>query len=239
MIKLVVTEVQHYSDSMFRIRTSRPNTFRFTAGEFVMISCRENSVKRAYSITSGPGADYLEFLSIKVPDGELTQELIRYAPGDALYMNGRSTGTLTLANIELGGSLWLLATGTGVAPFISILNDGYTYEQFDKINLMWSVRRSNDLNVYKEMLRTLPINFIPIVTQDKTWKGLNKRITEMISAGMVLTPTDLDPNKNKVMICGSMEFNNDIKSILTSWGWQEGNRKTAGTFVQEKAFVSQ
>ena len=106
---------------MFRIRTNRPNSFRFTAGEFVMISCREDSVKRAYSITSGPGEDYLEFLSIKVPNGLLTRELSKYEPGDTLYLNERTTGTLTLANIELGGNLWLLATGTGVAPFISIL----------------------------------------------------------------------------------------------------------------------
>ena len=153
MIKLVVTQVQHYSESMFRIRTSRPSTFRFTAGEFVMIGCREDGIKRAYSITSGPGDDYLEFLSIKVPNGPLTSELSRYEPGDSLYMNERTTGTLTLANIELGGNLWLLATGTGVAPFISILNDGYTYEQFDQINLVWSVRKSKDLSAYSQNVR--------------------------------------------------------------------------------------
>jgi len=236
MIKLIVTQVQHYSESMFRIRTNRPNSFRFTAGEFVMISCRENSVKRAYSMTSGPGDDYLEFLSIKVPNGPLTGELSKYEPGDSLYLNERTTGTLTLANIELGGNLWLLATGTGVAPFISILNDGYTYEQFDQINLAWSVRKSLDLNVYNKMLDSLPITFTPIVTQDKNWTGLNKRITTMLSAG-VLIP-DLNPSENKVMICGSMGFNTDIKSMLSDWGWQEGNNKTAGTFVQEKAFVS-
>lgn len=236
MIKLIVTQVQHYSESMFRIRTNRPNSFRFTAGEFVMISCRENSVKRAYSMTSGPGDDYLEFLSIKVPNGSLTGELSKYEPGDSLYLNERTTGTLTLANIELGGNLWLLATGTGVAPFISILNDGYTYEQFDQINLAWSVRKSLDLNVYNKMLDSLPITFTPIVTQDKNWTGLNKRITTMLSAG-VLIP-DLNPSENKVMICGSMDFNTDIKSMLSDWGWQEGNNKTAGTFVQEKAFVS-
>jgi len=236
MIKLIVTQVQHYSESMFRIRTNRPNSFRFTAGEFVMISCRENSVKRAYSMTSGPGDDYLEFLSIKVPNGPLTSELSKYEPGDSLYLNERTTGTLTLANIELGGNLWLLATGTGVAPFISILNDGYTYEQFDQINLAWSVRKSLDLNVYNKMLDSLPITFTPIVTQDKNWTGLNKRITTMLSAG-VLIP-DLNPSENKVMICGSMGFNTDIKSMLSDWGWQEGNNKTAGTFVQEKAFVS-
>ena len=236
MIKLTVTQVQHYSDSMFRIRTNRPNSFRFTAGEFVMISCREDSVKRAYSITSGPGDDYLEFLSIKVPNGLLTRELSKYEPGDVLYLNERTSGTLTLANIELGGNLWLLATGTGVAPFISILNDGYTYDQFDQINLVWSVRKCGDLSVYNKMLDSLPINFIPIVTQDKTWTGLSKRITTMLSTGVILP--ELDPSKNKVMICGSMDFNTDIKSMLSDWGWQEGNNKTAGTFVQEKAFVS-
>ena len=236
MIKLIVTQVQHYSESMFRIRTNRPTSFRFTAGEFVMISCREDSVKRAYSITSGPGEDYLEFLSIKVPNGLLTRELSKYEPGDVLYLNERTSGTLTLANIELGGNLWLLATGTGVAPFISILNDGYTYDQFDQINLVWSVRKCRDLNVYNKMLDSLPINFIPVVTQDKNWTGLSKRITTMLSAGVILP--ELDPSKNKVMICGSMDFNTDIKSMLSDWGWQEGNNKTAGTFVQEKAFVS-
>ena len=236
MIKLIVTEVQHYSQSMFRIRTNRPKSFRFTAGEFVMISCREGSVKRAYSMTSGPGDDYLEFLSIKVPNGPLTSELSKYEPGDSLYLNERTTGTLTLANIELGGNLWLLATGTGVAPFISILNDGYTYEQFDQINLVWSVRKSGDLKVYSKMLDSLPITFTPIVTQDKNWTGLSKRITTMLSAGVILP--ELEPSKNKVMICGSMDFNTDIKSMLSDWGWQEGNNKTAGTFVQEKAFVS-
>lgn len=236
MIKLIVTQVQHYSESMFRFRTNRPNSFRFTAGEFVMISCREDSVKRAYSITSGPGEDYLEFLSIKVPNGLLTRELSKYEPGDVLYLNERTSGTLTLANIELGGNLWLLATGTGVAPFISILNDGYTYDQFDQINLVWSVRKCEDLSVYNKMLNSLPINFIPVVTQDKNWTGLSKRITTMLSAGVILP--ELDPSKNKVMICGSMDFNTDIKSMLSDWGWQEGNNKTAGTFVQEKAFVS-
>lgn len=236
MIKLIVTQVQHYSESMFRIRTNRPTSFRFTAGEFVMISCREDSVKRAYSITSGPGEDYLEFLSIKVPNGPLTRELSKYEPGDILYLNERTSGTLTLANIELGGNLWLLATGTGVAPFISILNDGYTYDQFDQINLVWSVRKCGDLSVYNKMLNSLPINFIPVVTQDKNWTGLSKRITTMLSAGVILP--ELDPSKNKVMICGSMDFNTDIKSMLSDWGWQEGNNKTAGTFVQEKAFVS-
>ena len=236
MIKLTVTQVQHYSDSMFRIRTNRPSTFRFSAGEFVMLALDEQGVQRAYSVTSGPGDDYLEFLSIKVPNGPLTGELAKIQPGEELYISEKSTGTLTLANIELGGHLWLLATGTGVAPFISILNDPETYNCFDEITLAWSVRERKDLDSYAEMLYNLPINFMAIVTQDKTWTGFNRRITEKISAGIILP--ELNPSKNKVMICGSLEFNNDVKSILSTYGWQEGNKKTAGTFVQEKAFVS-
>lgn len=236
MIKLTVTQVQHYSESMFRIRTNRPPTFRFSAGEFVMLALDEQGVQRAYSVTSGPGDDYLEFLSIKVPNGPLTGELAKIQPGEELFISEKSTGTLTLANVELGGHLWLLATGTGVAPFISILNDFDTYNCFDQITLAWSVRERKDLDSYADMLYNLPINFMPIVTQDKTWTGFNKRITKKISAGIILP--DLDPSKNKVMICGSLEFNNDVKSILSTYGWQEGNKKTAGTFVQEKAFVS-
>ena len=236
MIKLIATQVQHYSNSMFRIRTNRPSTFRFSAGEFVMLALQEQGVQRAYSVTSGPGDDYLEFLSIKVPNGPLTGELARIQPGEELYISEKSTGTLTLTNVELGGNLWLLATGTGVAPFISILNDPDTYNCFDEITLAWSVRKREDLDSYAEMLYNLPINFLPIVTQDKSWTGFNKRITTKINSGLILP--ELDPSKHKVMICGSLEFNNDVKSILNTYGWQEGNKKTAGTFVQEKAFVS-
>ncbi len=234
MIKLTITQVQHYSESMFRLRTDRPSTFRFTAGEFVMIRCRETSVERAYSITSGPGDDYLEFLSIKVPNGELTGELSRYEPGDTLYMSERSTGTLTLANIELGGDLWMLASGTGVAPFISILRDPHTYTSFDTIHLAWSVRRRVDLNAYNNFIESMPVDFMPIVTQDPAWTGMNKRITTQLSAGTLIP--NLHAN-NKVMVCGSMEFNTDIKTMLKDWGWTEGNKRTAGTFVQEKAYV--
>tara|TARA_E500000318_G_C3451973_1_gene169147 strand:+ start:72 stop:677 length:606 start_codon:yes stop_codon:yes gene_type:complete len=200
-----------------------------------MLALGEQSVQRAYSVTSGPGDDYLEFLSIKVPNGPLTGELAKIQPGEELYISQKSTGTLTLANIELGGHLWLLATGTGVAPFISILNDPDTYNCFEEITIAWSVRKQEDIDSYAEMLYNLPINFIPIVTQDKSWTGFNKRITAKISSGIILP--ELYPNKHKVMVCGSLEFNNDVKSILKTYGWQEGNKKTAGTFVQEKAFV--
>ena len=117
-----VTEIEHYTDSLFRIKTERPKTFRFTAGEFVMIGL-EGTPKRAYSLTSGPYDEYLEFYSIKVPDGPLTSKLQHIKIGDELIVGEKPTGTLTLANLELGGNLWLLATGTGIAPFISLLRD--------------------------------------------------------------------------------------------------------------------
>ena len=233
LVKII--EVEHYTDKLFRVRTERPQSFRFTAGEFTMIGLPDTNITRAYSFTSGPGDDYLEFYSIKVEDGPLTSELQHIQVGDSLEVSERTTGTLTLANIELGGDLWLLATGTGIAPFISILRDPSTYDCFENIHVAWSVRTKEELNSYSDFLSEMPVNFTPIVTQDKSWTGLNKRITTKISAGVLLP--ELDPSKNKVMICGSMDFNTDIKSMLNEYNWTEGNKRSAGTFVQEKAFV--
>lgn len=241
MIKLIVTEVQHYGKSVFRIRTERPSTFRFTAGEFVMISCRETSVKRAYSITSGPGDDYLEFLSINVPDGELTSELSRYEPGDTLYMNERSTGTLTLANIELGGNLWMFATGTGIAPFISLLRDPETFETFTTVNLAWSARTRTELKSYHRFLLSLEdslaLNYYPTVTQDEpALRVYSGRITDLIDNDVFWK--FIRPDSDKVMVCGNIDFNNDMKNRFIGKGFIEGSKRSAGNFVQEKAFVS-
>jgi ferredoxin--NADP+ reductase len=231
---LEVTEIQHYTDTLFRIRTERPTSYRFTAGEFVMLSM-EDAPKRAYSLTSGPYDDYLEFYSIKVPDGPLTSKLQHVKIGDQLDVGNKPTGTLTLANLELGGNLWLLATGTGIAPFISLLRDPTTYDAFDKINLVWSVSKAEQLQAYDSFLQEQSINYLATVTQDSTWVNENRRITELIKAGSIMK--ELDPAIHKVMICGSMPFNNSVKELLTEWGWDEGNRNQAGTFVQEKAFV--
>lgn len=235
-MNLKVTEVQHYTDTLFRIRTERPSTYRFTAGEFTMIGMGDNDIMRAYSFTSGPYDEYLEFYSIKVPNGPLTSRLQHIKVGDELEVGAKPTGTLTLANLELGGDLYLLATGTGIAPFISLLRDPTTYDHFNCIHVAWSVREQAELTSYNSFLQDCDIVYTPIVTRDPEWPFMNKRITTMLSAGQLIP--ELDPNKNKVMICGSNDFNNDVKSMLTSWKWEEGSRKTAGTFVQEKAFVS-
>lgn len=232
---LEVTEVQHYTDTLFRIKTERPSSFRFTAGEFTMIGMGDDDISRAYSLTSGPYDEYLEFYSIKVPDGPLTSRLQHIKVGDTIEVGDKPTGTLTLANLELGGDLWMLATGTGIAPFISLLRDPYTYDAFDRVHVVWSVRYMPELLAYNDFLQELDIDYLPTVTRDQEWHGSRERITKLIQQGVVLT--NGEPAKDKVMICGSMPFNNDVKEILTNDGWQEGNRKTAGTFVQEKAFV--
>ena len=234
-MNLQVTEITHYTESLFRIRTERPSSFRFTAGEFTMIGM-EGTPKRAYSLTSGPYDDYLEFYSIKVPDGPLTSRLRSISVGDYLEVGEKTTGTLTLANLELGGNLWLLATGTGIAPFISILRDPTTYDHFDHIHVYWSVRRAEDLQSYDSFLQDQPITYTPTVTQDPRWSGHNKRITTFIRAGEIVP--NLEPSEHKVMICGSLEFNREVADMFDGWGFSQGTNKRAGNFVQERAFVS-
>ena len=241
-MKLKVIEVEHYTDKLFRIRTERPRTYRFAAGEFVMIGLDHFSEKlqknkpilRAYSIASGPYDDYLEFYSIKVQDGPLTSKLQHIQVGDELEVGEKPTGTLTLANVTLGGHLWLMATGTGIAPFISLLRDPEIYDIYDKITLCWTVRQVAELQAYNAMLEDLPIEYIPTVTQeDYIRRG---RITHFIDNEDLWH--GVNPTDDRVMLCGSMGFNEEMKARLESLSFVEGNTKQSATYVQEKAFVS-
>lgn len=237
MIDLKITEVEHYTDRLFRIRTERPRTYRFTAGEFVMIGL-EGTPKRAYSITSGPYDDFLEFYSIKVPDGPLTSKLQKVKVGDTLQVGDKPTGTLTLNNIELGGDLWMLATGTGIAPFISLLRDPTTFDHFKRVHVVWSVRQREDLAAYEDFLNKSKARFLPTVTQGDSYPYFNKRINDLLNAGKLGMRTGRDDKENtKVMICGNLDFNVTIANYFLTRDWEEGNSKTAGSFVQEKAFV--
>ena len=234
---LPITEVEHYTDQLFRIRLKRPQTYRFNAGEFTMVGLPNSDVNRAYSFTSGPGDDYLEFYSIKVPNGPLTERLQHVKPGDTLEVGDKPTGSLTLANLELGGNLWMFATGTGIAPFISLLRDMDTYSAFDHIYLCWTVREVADLqscNAFlEEMSEEMNLTYFPTVTRDLTFKN-HGRIQKFIDLGWRFE--DTDPSKDKVMVCGSIDFNTAITDMLVP-NWSEGNRKSAGTFVVERAFV--
>ena len=165
MPDLVVTEVQHYTDNLFRIKTERPPAYKFSAGEFVMISV-DDAPKRAYSLTSGPYDDYLEFYSIKVQDGPLTSKLQHIKEGDILKVGDRPTGTLILANLQLGGHLLMLASGTGIAPFISLLREPETYDLFDKITVTWTTRTHAEQNCYRDFLNEMPIEYFSTITQE-------------------------------------------------------------------------
>ena len=237
MIDLKITEVEHYTDKLFRIRTERPRTYSFTAGEFVMIGL-EDTPKRAYSITSGPYDDFLEFYSIKVPDGPLTSKLQKVKVGDTLQVGDKPTGTLTLANLELGGDLWMLATGTGIAPFISLLRDPTTFDHFKRVHVVWSVRYKEELEAFHNFLKESNINYIPTVTRGDSYPYQNKRINELLNEGKLGMRVGRQSKENtKVMICGNLDFNVTIANYFLTLEWEEGNSKTAGSFVQEKAFV--
>jgi ferredoxin--NADP+ reductase len=230
-MKLKVIDVEHYTDTLFRIRTERPNSYRFTAGEFVMIGM-DDTPKRAYSLTSGPYDEYLEFYSIKVQDGPLTSKLQHIKVGDELDVGDKPTGTLILANLELGGHLVMMASGTGIAPFISLLRDPETYDLFENITVTWTTRTHAEQDSYRDFLNEMPIEYISTVTQEPA--ELNGRIQKFMEDGTVVID---DPTKQRIMLCGSMSFNTDLKEHFSKLGFSEGNKKTQGTFVQEKAFV--
>tara|TARA_B100000902_G_scaffold271932_1_gene257873 strand:- start:750 stop:1448 length:699 start_codon:yes stop_codon:yes gene_type:complete len=231
VLELKVIQVQHYTDKLFRIQTERPRSFRFTAGEFVMIGL-EDAPNRAYSITSGPYDDYIEFYSIKVQDGPLTSKLQHVKVGDTIKVGDKPTGTLILANLELGGHLVMMASGTGIAPFISLLREPETYDLFENITVTWTTRLNAEQDCYRDFLNEMPIEYISTVTQEPA--ELHGRIQKFMEDGTV---TIDNPAEQRIMLCGSMDFNNELKDHFNSLGFSEGNKKTQGTFVQEKAFV--
>ena len=232
MLDLKVIEVQHYTDKLFRIRTERPRSYRFTAGEFVMIGL-EDAPSRAYSITSGPYDDYLEFYSIKVQDGPLTSKLQHVVVGDTVKVGEKPTGTLLLANLTLGGHLVMMASGTGIAPFISLLREPEIYDLFENITVTWTTRLHAEQDCYRDFLNEMPIEYISTVTQEPA--ELQGRIQIFMEDGTIKID---NPAEQRIMLCGSIDFNNDLKDYFNSLGFDEGNKKTQGTFVQERAFVS-
>lgn len=248
-MNLKVTRVEHYTDKLFKIRTERPNTFRFRAGEFVMIGLdnwseklqKNKPIMRAYSLTSGPYDEFLEFYSIKVPDGPLTSKLQHIKVGDEVIVGEKPTGTLTISNVALGGNLWLMGTGTGIAPFMSILRDPETYEHYDNIYVTWTTGTHDDQESFSHIIETFDCNFIPTYTREEpfNYEGLTHiykgRITNLIKDGVVFNKAT--PENDKVMLCGSMAFNLEMKEYLEARGWKEGSVKEEGTFVLEKAFV--
>jgi ferredoxin--NADP+ reductase len=251
-----VTWVKHWTDQYFSFALTRPPSFRFRSGEFVMIGLPgENGAKpilRAYSIASPSFAEELEFFSIKVQDGPLTSRLQKIRAGDQVLMAKKSTGTLVLDALKPGRRLFLIGTGTGLAPWLSVARDPDAYDRFEKVIVTHTVRQAEDL-AYRELFEKDLIEhelfgeyareqliYYPTVTREPfKYEG---RITERIRSGALfrdigLSAIAFDPAEDRVMICGAMEMIKEVAAILEASGLKEGSNAEPGDFVLERAFV--
>ena len=250
--KETVLSVHHWNDSLFTFRTTRDAGLRFINGQFVMIGLEVNGrpLMRAYSIASANYEEHLEFFSIKVQDGPLTSRLQHLKPGDELLVSRKPTGTLVLRDLKPGKRLFMFATGTGLAPFMSLIHDPETYERFDKIILIHGVRWTNELAYHDyieedlkeheylgEMIREKLV-YYPTVTREPFWH--QGRITELVETGKLVKDTgmpEIEAAHDRVMMCGSPQMIADLKTMLDARGFSEGSNHTPGQYVVERAFV--
>ncbi|WCR45352.1 ferredoxin--NADP reductase [Stutzerimonas stutzeri] len=222
-------EVQTLTPNLFTLRTSRDPGFRFTAGQFARLGVRKPSgciVWRAYSMVSAPHDEFLDFFSIVVPDGEFTGELSRLKVGDELLVDKQAFGFLTLDRFPDGRDLWLLATGTGIAPFLSILQDFEAWRRFERIILVYSVREAREL-AYQQLIAELPqrdyleglgtkLLYLPVVTRERVPGALHGRITTLIENGELERAADLQltPEHSRIMLCGNPQMIEDTRAVL-------------------------
>ena len=247
-----ITYVHHWNDSLFSFRTTRDPGYRFKNGHFTMIglASEERPVMRAYSFASANYEHELEFFSIKVPDGALTSKLQNLAIGDEIIVGKRSTGTLVTDNMISGRYLYLLSTGTGIAPFMSIIKDPEIYDQFDRVILTHGVRYISELAYADYIENILPndehigeivrekLVYYPTVTREP-YKN-NGRITELISSSKLFLDIQQPyPNleDDRFMICGSPSMIKELTNLLKSKDFTEARNIKSGHFVIERAFV--
>jgi len=248
-----VLAVRHWTDAYFSFTTSRDDGFRFDNGQFVMIGLHVNGkpLMRAYSIASPNWDEQLEFFSIKVADGPLTSRLQHIQPGDSILMSRKPTGTLLISDLLPGRHLYLLATGTGLAPFLSIIRDPETYERFDKVIVTHGVRQSVDLAYADYIERELPHHeFLGEVIREKLlyYPAVSReafhhagRLTDLLESGAMSASLGLPPinaEDDRFMICGSPGMLASFRSILDARGMSPAPRiGTPGHYVFERAFV--
>lgn len=257
--KETILSVHHWTDKLFSFTCTRSDSFRFLNGQFTMVGLEVNNkpLLRAYSLVSANYETNLEFFSIKIPEGPLTQRLQHVQAGDPILVSAKATGTLIVNNLTRAKNLWLIATGTGLAPFISIIKDPETYENFDHIILTHTCRYAAEL-AYKEFIVDhLPkheyigdlirekLIYFPTVTRDEF--ETTGRITHLIESGKLfgnlnqLYPflklnAGFEQNHDRIMVCGSSHFLKDFTQLLPS-NFVEGNYTKPGDFVLERAFV--
>ncbi len=247
-----VLSVHHWTDTLFSFTTTRDPALRFSNGHFTMIGLRVDGkpLLRAYSIASANYEDHLEFFSIKVPGGPLTSRLQHLQVGDAVIVGRKPTGTLVADYLLPGKRLYMLSTGTGLAPFMSIVRDPDIYEKFDQLILVHGVRQVEELAYHDLLVEHLPnheflgdmisskLRYYPTVTRE-AYRNTG-RVTDLIESGKLfedLGVPALDPAVDRIMICGSSDMLRDLKEMLETRGFKEGNTSTPGDFVIERAFA--
>ena len=249
----IVNTVTHWTDRLFSFRCTRPASLRFRSGEFVMIGLLDDRGKpllRAYSIASPNWDEELEFYSIKVPDGPLTSRLQHIQPGDPIILRPKPVGTLVHDALLPGKRIWFLATGTGIAPFASLMRDPETYEKYDQVIMMHTCREVAELEYGRQLVESLQddpligemvagkLLYYPTTTrEDSPRMG---RITDNLTSGKVFADLGLEPMNpahDRAMVCGSLAFNIDVKAVLEGFGLREGANSEPKEYVVEKAFV--
>ncbi|MGB0922337.1 MAG: ferredoxin--NADP reductase [Alphaproteobacteria bacterium] len=247
-----VLSVKHWTDRLFSFRITRPPTFRFRSGEFVMIGLfiEGKPLLRAYSIASPAWDEELEFFSIKVPGGPLTSQLQQIEVGSKVLLGKKPTGTLVLDALKPGKRLYMYSTGTGIAPFISLMKDPETYERYEQVIITHTCRQTAELEYGKAQINAMPDD--PLVGEEAVGKLFHYttatqedyirqgRITQHINTGVLFEELDmprLNPETDRVMICGSMEMIKDVATLVEEHGLEEGSNAKPADYVIEKAFA--
>ena len=255
----IVTSVQHYTDRLFSFRVTRPASLRFRSGEFVMIGLmgdNDRPLLRAYSIASPAWDEELEFYSIKVPDGPLTSRLQHIQPGDEIILRPKPVGTLVHDALLPGKRIYFFSTGTGFAPFASLLRDPETYEKYDEVIITHTCRTVAELTYGRDLIDSIrndemlneligadhiaKLKYYPTTTREESPKM--GRITTLIENGELfadLGVPPLNPETDRAMVCGSLAFNIDLKALIETFGLREGANSEPQEFVVEKAFVGE
>jgi ferredoxin--NADP+ reductase len=247
-----VLSVHHWNDSLFSFTTTRNAGFRFRNGHFVMMGLEVEGrpLLRAFSLAAANYDEHLEFYSIKIQDGALTSRLQHVAPGQSVLVGRKPTGTLLVENLRPGKRLYLLATGTGLAPFLSIIRDPATYERYEKVVLAHGVRRKSDLAYQSFIENELPrhelvgeqvqqqLLYYPTVTREPFRNS--GRISELLEGGKMASDLSLpaiDAENDRFMLCGSPAMLKDLVEILEAKGFDEANSDHRGSYAIERAFV--
>jgi ferredoxin--NADP+ reductase len=239
-----VTSKHRWSENTFTFTTTRPAGFEFRNGEFVTLGLRPEGklIPRAYSIVSTNQDEFLEFLSIQVPDGPLTSHLAKIEEGDPVWINTKSTGSLTLDHIRPGRNLYLLATGTGLAPFMSLVRGGEIYKSFERVILVHTVRTIAGLAYREELTSRSGKEFLYVPTVTREAFETPERGADLFRSGklaQMLGLPPIDPEQDRVMLCGNPTMNQDMTAWFNENGWTMTNFKGPGNFTVEQAFVLQ